>query len=114
MVLSVLAFVGTFVEAQRAQRQPSPRYVGYAIPIALSELVYHKPHDYTAYYAVSRVLTSGSDAGHQSVDRLIRTARRLRDFDQQTLTFMPSDDKGLADFTLLAFRLFGARVHSLI
>lgn len=93
----------------------SPRYTYYAIPIALSELVYNHDHDYTGYSSVSEVFWGTSEACKKPLKQLLAEATTL---DEATVRsspswIIPADDKGLVDLTWLAFRLFGVQLKSL-
>jgi hypothetical protein len=96
--------------------QLSPRYANYAIPIVLSELVYKHNHDYTGYSAVSWVFFwDNPKASGKPIRLLLVEATTLAEdaVRSSPMWAIPSDNKGLVDFTWLAFQLFGIHVTSL-
>ncbi len=87
----------------------STRYRFHAIPVAVSTLYHNRPHDYTAY----RILALRfQDAGRDIDDQIREAVRAQHDIGGGTY-FWVADDRGLADFVIASFRLFGPRVKSL-
>jgi hypothetical protein len=90
-------------------RHASERYRFHAIPVAISTLYHHRPHDYTAY----RGLALRFQNTRKDLDDQIREALHpTYDIDGGTYYWV-ADDRGLADFVIGAFRLFGPRTRSL-
>lgn len=122
VALLVVTLVATWTNSTRlngirlrpTHEQLSPRFTWYAIPIALSQLVYEHDHDYTGYASVSLVF-SNPEARGKSFKFLLAEAATLDEAAVRSSPtwIIPADDKGLVDFTWLAFRLFGVQVKSL-
>jgi hypothetical protein len=87
----------------------STRYRFHAIPVAVSALYHQRPHDYTAYrYLAMRFQNPGEDLDEQ----IKKAVWPDRDFGGGTY-FWVADDRGLADFVMGAFWLFGPKTLSL-
>jgi hypothetical protein len=89
--------------------EPSWRYRIYAAPIVLSQIFYHRPHDYVGY----RRLSIPFQAPTPSIDELVPTLQHIERVDRWGLFFILADDKGIVDFMWMAFRLYGIRTASL-
>jgi hypothetical protein len=87
----------------------SNRYRFHAIPVAVSTLYHHRPHDYTALRGLAMRF---QDPG-RTVDEHIAQAIRPDADPGGGTYFWVADDRGLADFVIAAFRLFGPRAASL-
>jgi hypothetical protein len=106
----LLALVGAADRRYGLYKCPSGRYQLHAIPVAVSYLYHGHQHDYTGYKAVAADFCGkfGTD-----VDETLRlwvdpTAPVGTD-----TYFWAADDRGLADYCIAAFRLFGPRLSSL-
>ena len=87
----------------------STRYRFHAIPVAISALYHHRPHDYTSM----RNLAHRFHDPNQDLDQQIRQAVHP-DYDPGNGTyFWVADDRGLADYVIGAFWLFGPETLSL-
>lgn len=80
----------------------------HAIPVALTDLYQGGRADYTAWKSLALPFQDKS----RSIDALLAEYSRPRG-DLDGTYFWSADDRGLADFAGLAFRLFGARVAAL-
>ena len=89
--------------------EPSWRYRVYAVPIVLSHIFYDHPYDYTAYQKIAGRFVGSTP----SMDELIAASRSIDRVDSDGLFFILADDKGIVDFTRLAFRLYGIKLSSL-
>jgi hypothetical protein len=87
----------------------STRYRFHAIPVAVSTVYHGRTHDYTAF----RNLAMRFQDADKRLDDQIRQAVHP-DYDIGGGTyFWVADDRGLADFVIGAFRLFGPKTRSL-
>jgi len=87
----------------------STRYRFHAIPVAISTLYHSREHDYTAY----RNLAMSFQDADKNLDDQIRHAVHP-DYDIGGGTyFWVADDRGLADYVIGAFWLFGPKTLSL-
>jgi hypothetical protein len=91
------------------QIEPSWRYRVYAAPIVLSQLYYHRPYDYVGY----NKLAIPFQAETPSIDELAEKLKAVANVESDGLFFILADDKGVVDFTRLAFQLYGIRTASL-
>ncbi len=81
----------------------------HAIPIALSVLYHNHPHDYTGLHAVAMQFQGGNSNLHG----LISAAKRQDIGQNKENYYWVADDKGLEDYVIAAFSLFGTHVDSL-
>lgn len=87
----------------------STRYRFHAIPVAISTLYHHRPHDYTAM----RTLAHHFHNPTRDLDEQIQHAIHP-DYDPGNGSyFWVADDRGLADYVIGAFWLFGPETLSL-
>lgn len=87
----------------------STRYRFHAIPVAISTLYHHRPHDYTAMRNLAHQFHNPT----LDLDEQIRRAIHP-DYDPGNGTyFWVADDRGLADYVIGAFWLFGPETLSL-
>lgn len=78
----------------------------HAIPVAISVVYHNHPHDYTALREIAMPF-QGKDLQHtiaESLDKKIN---------QRETYYWVADDRGFADFIIVAFKLFGPRLKSL-
>ena len=110
LVLLALSF-RTGIDAGMATGQVDLtfRYRVYGVPIVLSQIYFGRPYDYVGYMALDTPLQYGTP----SIDEWVPTLRLARNVDAQGLFFIVADDKGIVDFTRLAFLLYGIRTTSL-
>lgn len=80
----------------------------HAIPVAVSVLYHQRPHDYTA----DRSLAMRFQNTTPELDQQIREAIH-QPHDHSGTYFWVADDRGLADYTIAAFQLFGPTTRSL-
>jgi hypothetical protein len=89
--------------------EPSWRYRIYAAPIVLSQIYHHRPYDYVGYQKLSIPF----QAPTPSIEELAPKLQHIEQVDGQGLFFILADDKGVVDFTRIAFLLYGIRTASL-
>jgi hypothetical protein len=85
------------------------RYRFHAIPVAVSVLYHHRPHDYTAHRGLAMRF---HDSGRNLDEQIRGTVDPAFPVGDGTYYWV-ADDRGLADFVCGAFHLFGPRVSSL-
>ena len=112
--IALLAVTLSFDTGRRAgmsdgRIEPSWRYRIYAAPIVLSQIYYGRPYDYTAYQKLA-IRFQGETP---SIDELIATSTAIPDVASAGLFLILADDKGVVDFTRLAFLLYGLKTSSL-
>jgi hypothetical protein len=112
LTAAIVALVGLLIAVDQRlglHRLVNTRYRFHAIPVAISVLYHHHPHDYTA----ARNLAMRFHDPERSIDDQIREAASSdADLGDGTYYWV-ADDRGLADFALGAFWCFGARAESL-
>ena len=79
----------------------------HVLPVAVSVLYHGHPHDYTALRAVAIPFQS-ADAPQQLLKSAVETIINTRE-----VYYWVADDKGFADFAILAFKFFGPKTSSL-
>jgi hypothetical protein len=84
------------------------RYWNYAIPAAISQLDYSLD-GYRGYVSVLMHLVKHDFAAATPIarDELIRTAGLIAQVNSDGVFFFPADEKGLQDFVIVSFALFG-------
>jgi hypothetical protein len=88
-------------------QKASNRVRFHAIPVAISELYHNRQHDYTAFRTLAHRFHDSSRPLDEQIAEAIRS-------DPGTDTYYwVADDRGLSDFVLAAFRLFGPQTRSL-
>jgi len=85
------------------------RYRYHAIPVALSQMYQGKSHDYTAW----RNLALRFQDAQRSIQELIEENSHKRDDLGKNVYYWTADDRGLSDYVVLAFTIFGPSVESL-
>lgn len=80
----------------------------HAIPIAISTLYHHHPHDYSGWRAIEMPF-QGSD----NLKDLIRAAVTQDLKNDTTNYYWVADDRGFTDFVIASFYLFGPHMHSM-
>ena len=90
-------------------RTPSARYRYHAIPVALSQIYFNHPHDYTAIHELAMRFQSADT----NPEPLLKAATKPGYSAGTGIYFWVADDRGLSDFVHAAFRIFGPRLHSL-
>jgi hypothetical protein len=108
---AAVALVAIYIGGQRAEldRHVANRLQFHAIPMALSVLYHGRPHDYTAFASVAMLFqqpTPGVD------EKIARAINRVPPRDDATYYWV-ADDRGMGDYVIAAFVLFGPRVRSL-
>jgi hypothetical protein len=89
--------------------RPSDRFRMHALPVAVSQLYLGRPHDYTGFKSVANEF-------HDRRNDLDALLARYSGPDApagEGTYFWTADDRGLADFCTLSFRLFGPQLASL-
>lgn len=89
-------------------RQVSSRLRYHAIPVAMSVLYHHRPHDYTAFFTIA---TNFQIPGPIE-DKIAFAVNAGPPLDDK-IYFWAADDRGMADYVIAAFRIFGPSVSSL-
>ena len=96
------------VEGEKQQR-----FYYHVLPVVLSNMYLDHPYDYSADQSAKRIVWSKDVKGSlnliikQSILEIETTGRSDTDY------FWMVDDRGFADFTFIAFRLFGEKMLSL-
>jgi hypothetical protein len=109
-VIVLLSFrVGVDAGMASGRIDPSFRYRIYAVPIVLSQIYYGRPYDYVAYMALEIPFQPDT----ASIDELATTLKSVKNVESQGLFFIVADDKGIVDFTRVAFSLYGITTTSL-
>ena len=83
------------------------RYWAHAFPAVVSHASYGQPWDYTAFRGVQDFFVHAP-----RTDASLIAATQLQKLDRGVV-FFPDDDKGYADFSRLAFAIFGVRIASI-
>lgn len=106
----LLALVGFADRQYGLYKKPSARYQIHAIPVAVSYLYHGHPHDYTGYKAVANDFCGkfGTDVD-ATLQRWVDPAAPVG----SETYYWCADDRGLADYCVAAFRLFGPKLSSL-
>lgn len=89
------------------------RFYYHVLPVVLSNIHLDHPYDYSADESAREVVWSKAieDPLNLTIERSIQ---ELKSIDQsETDYFWMVDDRGFADFTFIAFRLFGEKMSSL-
>jgi hypothetical protein len=89
--------------------EPSGRLRFHAIPVAISQIYYSWPHDYTANFDVARIFSSYGKTRYA----INATTRNEIKIDHTSVYYWTADDRGLADFVYFSFHLFGPRLISI-
>lgn len=95
-----------------AEDRVSNRMQFHAIPVALSYLYYGKPHDLTAYKGIAFEFQAQQTPLPQLLAKYSSGVDQANIQQQQTYYWV-ADDRGMGDFTIVAFRLFGPHISSL-
>lgn len=95
-----------------SQNQVSHRMQFHAIPVALSYLYYGKQHDLTAYKGMAFEFQAQQTPLPLLLQKYSSGADKAG-VQQQPTYYWTADDRGMGDFTILAFRLFGPHLSSL-
>ena len=108
---AVLALSAIYIRGPRIEidRQVTNRLQYHAIPVAISVLFHGHPHDYTALTSIARTF---QDAKTDVEVKIIRTILNEPPADDTTY-YWAADDRGMADYVIAAFRLFGPSTKSL-
>jgi hypothetical protein len=110
MLLTLLTVRATFIAGQRLGMETilSTRHVYYSLPYAVS----HKYFGTTGYVILRDVaevfIKTHPHVTNETISKAIDSSPA-----PDRLMYFPGDDKGDADFAILAFRLFGFTVESL-
>jgi hypothetical protein len=107
---AVLALAAIFVRGQQIEidRQVSNRIRYHAMPVAVSVLSHGRPYDYTAF--------NGIAIGFQipgPVDTRIEWTIQYQPMPNEATYYWAADDRGMADYVIGAFLLFGPHSSSL-
>jgi hypothetical protein len=80
----------------------------HAIPVAISVLYHARPHDYTAFQSLAMPFQIAG-----SLETLIERAREDAPPPGDPTYYWAADDRGMADYVIAAFALFGPHTQSL-
>jgi hypothetical protein len=111
-VWAALAVMAIYVRGQNLalDRHPSSRLQFHAIPMAVSVLYHGRPHDYTAFVSAAEPFQSPIA---EDVDtRIARVVASVPPADDKTYYWV-ADDRGMGDYVIAAFALFGPHTKSL-
>lgn len=80
----------------------------HAIPVALSVLYHHHPHDYTGLHAIAMPFQ-----GKGNINDLIAAAKTQEINQDKQVYYWVADDRGFEDYVIAAFYIFGTQLNSL-
>ena len=80
----------------------------HAIPVAISVLYHGRPHDYTAFRNLALAFQEAAP-----LESKIAWAVAYTPVPDESTYYWAADDRGMGDYVLVAFALFGPRVQSL-
>jgi len=107
--IALVCLLFAAVDRLGLNQSANTRYRFHAIPVAVSTLFHHYPHDYTA---ARNLALRFHDPGRNLDDQIGEATQPDADLGGGTY-FWVADDRGLADFVLGAFWLFGPGIKSL-
>lgn len=110
LLLGYYAYAGVCLG--NSQDRVSNRMQFHAIPVALSYLYYGKEHDLTAYKGIAFEFQAQRTPLPLLLQKYSSGADKAN-IQQQSTYYWVADDRGMGDFTILAFRLFGPHISSL-
>lgn len=91
-----------------AKSDPSNRMRYHAIPVALSQMYHKHPWDYTANWSVAMQFH-----GPNKIQDVINLTKQIETSPNDRVYYWTADDRGLSDFVLAAFSMFGSKITSL-
>jgi len=107
-VVGILFFIFNRGLTLHEENSITDRVRFHAIPVALSVLYHHHPHDYTGLHAIAIPFQGSGDINH------LINAAKLQQLDQdKEIYYWVADDRGFADYVIAAFYVFGAQLNSL-
>jgi hypothetical protein len=95
-------------KALSLDRHPTDRLRYHAIPVALSSVYHRWPHDYTALKGLAAPFQSGD-----ALEDLIAWGVAYQADPDEGTYYWVADDRGMGDYVVMAFRLFGPHLNSL-
>ncbi len=108
-IFGLLAFLAVTTRSVDRYPEPSARYRMHALPVAVSHLYLGHTHDYTGFRSVADDFHDHSN----DLDELLAKYAKGDAHPGSGIYYWAADDRGLADYCELAFRLFGPRIASL-
>ncbi|HEV2986146.1 MAG TPA: hypothetical protein VGX46_17230, partial [Vicinamibacterales bacterium] len=110
-VSAALAVWAIFLRGERAgiDRHVSNRLRFHAIPMAISVLYHAGPHDYTGFSSIAIPFQDTSS----DLDAKISAALKQNLPAHDSTYYWVADDRGMGDYVIAAFVLFGPRTESL-
>jgi hypothetical protein len=110
-VWAIVSLVAIYVRGQHAgiDRPVTNRLRFHAIPMAISVLYHGRPHDYTAFSSIAIPFQVGAPDLDATI---VQAVSRTRPVDDSTYYWV-ADDRGMGDYVIAAFALFGPWAHSL-
>ena len=109
LVASAFAFVlqrGTYMGVDQGATE---RLRYHAIPVAIAALYHGYPHDYTSRMFIAHPFQDVQ----VPIDERILEVIEAKAPDDPEIYFWAADDRGMADYVIAAFKLFGPQVSSL-
>lgn len=110
-ILLIACFFLIALSASRAgldNQNISERTRIHAYPVAVSYLYHDRAHDYAAYQSIANIFRSQRPAD----DQLLDAVNAVNPSNDGTYLWA-ADDRGFADFAIIAFKFFGPSAHSL-
>lgn len=111
IVLLLLTVVKVSIEQNLRDAPPTNRTNYHAVPVALSVMYFHWPHDYTANGELAEAFHRAFESS--SLDQAIAETRKATFSSSAEPYYWRADDRGFGDYVLMAFRIFGAKTKSL-
>lgn len=108
--LTVLYFIVSGIEiGLHHSATERTRYHG--LPVAISQVFFNQPHDYTAIKSVA--LPFQSSAPYNSLIKAAKSASRDSSVGKDQTYYWLADDRGFSDLINISIRMFGARIEGL-
>jgi hypothetical protein len=111
IVLLLLTVVTVSVKQNLRDAPPTNRTNYHAVPVALSAMYFHWPHDYTANGELAEAFHRAFESSN--LDQAISETRKATFSPSADPYYWRADDRGFGDYVLMAFRIFGAKTKSL-
>lgn len=112
LTCSLAAFLSTLVAALNfglSTAEPTHRMRYHAIPVAMSYLYHGRKHDYAAYWQIAIPFQDTVSSTQTRIDHALTQVVPAAD----KTYYWTADDRGLADYVIAAFFIFGPHVTSL-
>lgn len=111
IVLALIIFISIFIKgwALGLDQGASNRIRFHAIPVALAATVHGLPHDYTSRITIAHRFQNETTP----LNEVIAAGKSAKISSDDQVYFWPADDRGMADYVIAAFKLFGYKERSL-